>query len=163
MKLFMKQKPFSFRARFTVKDESEQTVYTVSSERISLGKKLYFYDAAGNMIGSVRQKSYFLRPRYGLYVNEVMVAELTRDFTVAAPKFKLNGIDWDISSDFWAHTYEIANGILPVASISKEWKTLGDSYIMDIAHYEDALLVIEIMVAIDCIIEQLSFVVNAGV
>lgn len=162
MKLFMKQKSMSFRARFTIKDEMEQDLYTVSVEPVAFGKKLLIYDMSGVAVGSIRQKTFSIRPRYFLFENGNQTAELTKDFSILRPQYRLTGKNWEIVSDTWAHNFEITSGLCHVASISKEWKTFGDSYELDIAHREDALLVIEIMIAIDCIAEQRAFAALAG-
>ena len=162
MKLHMKQKSMSFRARFTIKDELEQDLYTVSVEPMVLGKKLLIYDSSGHEVGSIRQKTFSIRPRYFLFENGKQTAELMKDFSILRPQYRLSGKNWEINSDTWAHAFEITCGSLPVASISKAWKTFGDSYEMDISHREDALLVIEIMIAIDCITEQQAFAALAG-
>ena len=162
MKLYMKQKSLSFRARFTIKDELERDLYTVSVEPVAFGRKLLIYDMSGIEVGSIQQKTFSIRPRYFLFENGKQTAELMKDFSILRPQYRLSGKNWEINSDTWAHTFEITNGRLPVASISKAWKTFGDSYEMDISHREDALLVIEIMIAIDCITEQRAFAALAG-
>jgi uncharacterized protein YxjI len=45
MKLYIKQKVFSFNDKFTVKDETGADRYFVEGEIFTLGKKLHVYDA----------------------------------------------------------------------------------------------------------------------
>ena len=47
MKLYMKQKVFSWRDRFYIKDEYEEDRYYVEGELFSWGKKLHVYDMTG--------------------------------------------------------------------------------------------------------------------
>ena len=162
MKLFMKQKLLSFRAHYLIKDDQERDLYTVRLERMTFGKNLRIYDTSGVNIGSVQQKTFSIRPRYYLYANHQVTAELTKEHSWGLPVFRITGKPWEIISDMWAHVFEIKDDLQTVASVTKEWKTWGDSYGMDIVHREDALLVIEIMIAIDCFFHQQAFAALAG-
>ena len=50
MRYYIKQKVFSWRDRFTIKDSNGQDVYFVESELFSWGKKLYVTDRNGNEV-----------------------------------------------------------------------------------------------------------------
>ena len=55
-KLYMKQKIFSWKDRFTIKDQNDSDRYTVEGELISIGKKLHVYDMNNNEVAFVQQK-----------------------------------------------------------------------------------------------------------
>ena len=44
MKLYIKQKVFTIKDKFTVKDEAENDKYFVEGKLLSLGKKFYIYN-----------------------------------------------------------------------------------------------------------------------
>ena len=50
MKLYMKQKVFSIKDRFYIKDEFEKDRYYVEGEFFTIGKKLHLYDMNGNVV-----------------------------------------------------------------------------------------------------------------
>lgn len=50
MKLYIKQKAFSFREKFFVKDEYECDRYYIEGEVFTLGSKLHVYDLSGNEV-----------------------------------------------------------------------------------------------------------------
>ena len=45
MKLYMKEKVFSWTDKFTIVNERQKVRYTVEGEFFSFGKKLHVYDA----------------------------------------------------------------------------------------------------------------------
>lgn len=162
MKLFMKQKVFSWRGKFSVKDEYEQDRYSVEGEFFTLGRKLHIYDALGTEVALVHQKAFSFLPRFHVYVGGKLCAEIVKEFTFMRPKYKIEGLDWQISGDFWAHQYEITSSGLPVASISKAWMSWGDSYVIDIARSEDELLALAVVLAIDCVMAQQEVAASAS-
>ena len=56
MKLYIKQKVFSWKDKFFVKDEFGNDRYYVEGELFSLGKKLHIYDMNGNELAFIHQK-----------------------------------------------------------------------------------------------------------
>ena len=57
MKLYMKEKVFSWGDRFTVKDEEGADKYIVEGEVFSWGKKLHVYDISGNEAAFIKQEA----------------------------------------------------------------------------------------------------------
>ena len=81
MKLYMKQKVFSWKDRFTVWDANGNDRYYVEGELISFGKKLHVYDVQNREVAFIHQKLFSLLPRYFVSVNGVDVAEIVKEFT----------------------------------------------------------------------------------
>ena len=99
-KLYMKQKVFSIRDRFTVKDESEQDRYYAEGEIFTIGKKLHICDIAGNEAAFVQQKVLTFLPRFFVYVDGVQVAEIVKEFTFLHPRYRIEGPGWRVEGDF---------------------------------------------------------------
>ena len=78
MKLYIKQKVFSWNDKFTVKDEYGKDRYTVEGEIFSFGKKLHVYDMAGNEVAFIQQKVFSFLPRYYVFVGDTQIAEIVR-------------------------------------------------------------------------------------
>jgi len=81
MNLCMKQKVFSWGDRFTVWDENGNDRYYVRGEMFSLGKKLHLTDTAGAEVAFIQQKAFSFRPRFYVYMNGALQAEIVKDFT----------------------------------------------------------------------------------
>ena len=154
MKLYIKQKVFSWGDKFSVVDEFGQPRYFVEGEIFSWGKKLHVYDTQGSERIYIQQRVFSWQPRYHIYVDEQHVAEVVKAFTFFKPVYSVNGLGWKIEGDFWAHEYLVTEHGSPVVAISKEWFTWGDSYKLDILHPSDELPALAVVLAIDCAIAQ---------
>lgn len=154
MKLYIKQKVFSFNDKFTVKDERGQDKYMVEGELFSFGKKLHVYDMAGNEAAFIQQKVFSFLPRYFVFVGDRQIAEIVKQFSFFRPKYEVLGLDWQVEGDFTAHDYEVSQNGRPVVLIRKEWMTWGDCYELDIAPGADEIAALATVLAIDCVIAQ---------
>jgi len=156
MTLYMKQKVFSWSDRFTVKDELGSDRYYVEGEIFSWGHKLHVFNMDNQEIAFIKQEIFTLLPRFEVYVGGSLVVEVKKELTFFVPKYSLEGTDWTVDGDLWAHNYEIAGPSGSVASINKAYFTWGDSYQIDIAGGADEVLVLATVLAIDCVIEDSS-------
>jgi len=154
MRLYIKQKVFSFADKFTVKDENGNDLYYVEGEIFSFGKKLHILDANGNEVALLAQKLLTFLPKFNIYIGGRLAATLVKEFTFFKPKYRLEGTPLRLSGDFWAHDYIMDDGQRTVMTLKKEWFTWGDSYVIDIANPDDALLCLAVVLGVDCAIEM---------
>lgn len=154
MKLYIKQKVFSWKDKFYVKDENGNDRYYVEGEFFSLGKKLHIYDMNSNELAFIHQKVMSFLPRFYVYVGGIQVAEIVKEFTFFRNKYRIEGLGWEVDGDFMDHDYEITHMGRPIVAISKEWFTWGDSYMLDIADNVDPVNALSVVLAIDCVIEM---------
>ncbi len=149
MKLYIRQKVFSWTDRFTVMDETGQDKYYVEGELFSFGKKLHVSDVTGAERAFIQQKVFSFLPRYFVFVGEQQVAEIVKEFTFFRQQYTVEGLGWDVSGDFLAHDYEIVQNGRPIVTIHKEWMTWGDCYELDIADERDEIPALSVVLAID--------------
>lgn len=150
MKLYIKEKVFSWSDKFTVKDEYGEDRYTAQGELISLGKKLHVYDRFGEEVITIRQKLVSLLPRYTIYVRGRELGQLVKKLSFLRPKYVLEGTGWEINGDFMNLTFHVTQGGFPVFSIHKEWMSWGDSYQVDIPDPSLELQALAVVLAVDC-------------
>jgi uncharacterized protein YxjI len=153
MKLYIRQKVFSWKDKFTVKDFDGRDVYQVEGEFFSFGKKLHIYDMSGNEVAFIQQKVLSFLPRYYVYVGDNQVAEILKKFTFLRPKYEVHGLNWQVEGDFFAHNYVITDGNSMVVEINKEWMTWGDCYELNIAPNANEIIALATVLAIDCATE----------
>lgn len=153
MKLYIKQSVFSIGERFYVKDENGTDVYYVEGSFFEIPKKFKIYDMAGKQVASIEKQMFRLLERYNIEVPGRSVT-LKREFTFFFKKFSLEGTNWQLEGDFFAHEYRLISGHNPIMSLSKHWFTWGDSYELDMAHEADALLCLCIVIAVDAVISN---------
>ena len=153
MKLYIREKVFSWGDRFTVKDEWGQDKYVVEGEVFSWGKKLHVYDMQGNEAAFIRQEIWSFLPTYSVFREGRQVAEIRKEISFFLPLYSVEGLDWEVSGSFLEHDYEITKDGCPVVTIRKEWMTWGDSYELDIAESEDEIVALAVVLTIDCVVE----------
>jgi uncharacterized protein YxjI len=151
MKLYIKQKVFSWADKFTVKDENEKDKYSVEGELFSLGKKLHIYNESGTEIALIEQKLFSFLPRYFVYVDGRQIAEIKKEFTFFHPEYSIEGLGWEINGSFTAHDYEIVKDGRTIAAIHKAWMTWGDCYELSIDDATDEVIALAVVLAIDSV------------
>lgn len=156
MKLYIKQKVFSWGDKFTVKDEYGYDKYIVEGEIFTWGRKLHVYDMVGNEVAFIKQEVWSFLPRYYVFCGNQQVAEIVKEFTFFFPKYTVEGLGWNIEGSFMAHDYVINRGSQTIVSISKEWMTWGDSYELDIRNPEDEIVALAVVLTIDCVMAAAS-------
>lgn len=150
MKLYIKQKVFTWGDKFTVKDEMGQDRYYVEGEVFTFGKKLHVYDAFNREVAFIQQKVFSFMPRYYVFVGDTQVAEIVRKFTLLFSRYYVAGPDWQVEGSFADHDYEIFEKGNVIISIHKQWLTWGDCYELDISSATDEVLALATVLAIDC-------------
>ena len=153
MRLYIKQKIFSWNDKFSVYDASGTERYFVEGEFFSWGKKLHVYDSVRREAAFIRQEVLTLLPKFIVSINGQDIAEIVKEFTFFRPKYRIDGLGWEIDGDFWDHDYTITQNGRSIVSISKEWFTWGDCYELDIESPEDEIVALAVVLAIDCVLE----------
>ncbi len=155
MKLYIKQKMFSWKDKFFVKDEYGQDKYYVEGELFSWGRKLHVYDMNQREVAFIAQKVMTFLPEYHVSQDGREVAVVKQKFTWFRPKYEIQGPNWTVEGSFWQHEYTVSDqgGSIQV-SISKELMSWGDSYELDIAEDKNELLALAVVLAIDCAVAQ---------
>ncbi len=156
MNLYMKQRIFSWRDRFSIYDENGNDRYYVEGELFSWGKKLHLYDMGGNELAYISQKLFSFLPKYTVYRQGIEVCVVTKEFTFFKHEFSVDGLGWGVFGDFFDHEYEISNGSKVIANVSKQWFTLGDSYRLCVTPDIDEITALCVVLAVDAAIEEQS-------
>lgn len=156
MKLYMKQKVFSFRDKFYIKDEYGEDKYYIEGELFSLGKKLHIFDMAGNELALVHQKILSFLPRFFVFSNGVQVAEIVKKLSLLRPKYIIDGLGWEIEGSYWAHDYSITQNGRQIVTIHKAWMSWGDTFELNIQSSDDEVIALAVVLAIDCVMDAQS-------
>lgn len=154
MKLYLKQHVFTWGDRFTIKDGAGADRYYVEGEVFTFGKKLHIYDLSGREVAYIEQQLLTWLPRYTIYIGGSQAAQVVKELSLWRPHYRIEGPDWEVEGDFFAHEYEFFQGGHSIAAISKHWMTWGDSYELDISNSADEVLVLSTVLAIDAVLES---------
>ena len=153
MKLYIREKVFSWGDRFTVRDALGNDKYVVAGEIFSLGKKLHIYDLRGREVALIKQELMTFLPRFTVLSGGREIAQVKKECSFLVPRYSIAGLGWEIEGSFWEHEYQITQRGQPIVTISKEWMTLGDSYELEIRNPEDEILALAVVLTIDCVRE----------
>ena len=150
MKLYIKQKVFSWRDQFAIKDEFGNDRWFAQGEIFSWGRKLHLCDNTGQEVAFIHQKMWTFLPRYFIELGGYTYT-LVQEFAFFRPKFHLEGIPWRMEGNFMAHDYTLYNAQELIMQMQKHWFTWGDSYELDIPNPANEVLALCISLAVDCI------------
>lgn len=153
MKLYFKQKVFSLRQRSEIMDEFGNVLFKAVGE-FSIGRRMHIYDNMDNELAFIQQRLLRLMPRFSVYMGGNHVADIVKNFTLFSQDYRIEGLGWSVSGDWLAHDYTIKSGGRYIASIHKRWMSWGDSFEVDIADGEDYVMVLAVIIAIDCVIDN---------
>lgn len=155
MRLYIKQKVWSFKDRFTIKDDVERDMYYVEGELLSFAKKLRLYNQQNEEQLFIEQKLWRFMPEFDLYEDGQLVATVKKDFALFNNNYTITGPDWYIEGSVMAHDYVIKDGSNNViADINKKWLSWGDTYEINIHDEESVSVLLGIVVVIDAVIAQ---------
>lgn len=155
MKLYIKQKVFSWGDKFNIYDVNGETRYYCQGEVFTLGKKLHLFDNDGTEKAYIHQKIFSFLPKFYIARDGEDIAEVAKRFSFK-PKYDINGLGWFVSGNFWEHDYVIESDDGPIAHISKQWFAWGDTYEIDMEDTEDCVNVLSVVLVIDAALAQTS-------
>lgn len=149
MKLLFKQRFFSWLDSYDIYNEAGETVYTVGSE-LAWGHCLKIFDAAGNEVGTVKEKVLTWLPKFELYLGDQYIGSVYKEFSFFAPKFFIDYKGWWVDGDWmeWDYAIQDSQGN-HIARITKELWKWTDTYVIDVRNPGDALGALMLALAID--------------
>ena len=93
-------------------------------------------------------------PCYHVYVGDRDIAQVRKELSFFRPRYYVDGLNWDVEGDFFAHEYRVTKNGRDIVSIDKEWMTWGDSYELTIAPDADEIVALAVVLTIDCVVES---------
>ena len=149
----IKERFFRLGEDSDIADESGRPVLHVDGRVLTLRDLLVVRDPAGREVARVHRKLIALRPTYEVSVGGHEVAEVRKHlFTPFRDRFTIDvpgPDDLEMTGDLLDHEFTIRRGDRTVATVSKRWLTLRDTYGVDIAPGEDELLILASVLALD--------------
>ncbi len=153
MKVYLKQHIFTWGDCFHIYNPDGNERYAVEGEIFTLGRKLHLSDMQGRELLFIAQELFTFLPHYKIFAGDTELAAVTKEFTFFSKEYTVEGPNWRVTGDFFAHDYEITAGDRRIATVCKEWFTLGDAYEIDIKDDGDELLALAVVLVIDACID----------
>ena len=150
MELLIKQRVFSWGDTYDVYDETGEPRYYVEAEVFTFGHQIHVYDKrSGREVGSIHQKLFTFTPQFEIVMNGRPVGTITKEFTLFVPRYQVDFKGWDVEGDFLGWDYNVTCGSRTVMSITKEWLTWGDTYVLRYSDVGDEIPGLLLVIAID--------------
>lgn len=162
MKLYIKQKVFSIKDKFSISDENGNAVFYCEGKVFSIGKKLRIFDKNNVEVAYIREKVWCWLPRYYIEKNGVVMATVKKLFTFVKPKYECKELGWQIEGNFLEHLYSIKKDSETIASISKKWFAWGDTYEIDVPDDSNVINALCLVIIIDAVNNVSAVTVSAG-
>jgi uncharacterized protein YxjI len=154
----IRERFFALGDDFDITDETGRPVAQVDGKVFSLHDRLVLRDPTGREVAQVHRRMVALRPTYVISVGGEPVAEIRKHFfTPFRNKFTIDipgPDDLEMSGNLFDHEYEITQGGAVVATVSKRWLTIRDTYAVDVAPGQDDLLIVASVLALDLAAER---------
>jgi uncharacterized protein YxjI len=149
----MRQRLFAFGDDFDIENEQGERVFHVDGKALRIRATLVFQDLQGHEIYRIQEKLLRVRDTMRIYRGKVVVARVYNAlFTPLRDRFRIEmpgGQDMTTHGNILYHEYTIDRNGDTVARVSKRWFHVRDTYGVEVAQSEDALLVLAITVVID--------------
>jgi uncharacterized protein YxjI len=153
MRYLIRERFFRLGEDSEVTDEQGRPVLQVDGKVLSLHDRLVIRDPDGNQVAQVRRKLVALRPTYQLELGGQQAAEVRkRLFTPFGDRFTIDvpgPEDLEVRGDLFDHEFSIRRGGETVATVSKRWFSLRDTYAVEVAPGQDELLILAAVLALD--------------
>ncbi|MFI5915269.1 LURP-one-related/scramblase family protein [Dactylosporangium sp. NPDC051541] len=154
----IKERFFDVGDDFDVTDDHGRKVLHVDGKVLSVRDKLVIEDPSGNEVASVHRKLIALRPTYQIEIGGEEAAEVKKKlFTPFREKFTIDvpgPDDLTMSGDLFDHEFTVERGDREVASVSKRWLSIRDSYAVNIADGENHLLILCAVLALELAMQR---------
>ena len=153
LKYMMKEKFFALGNDYVVKDDAGREAFYIDGKILGLGDRLSFRDAGGQELAFIRRKLLSWGLTYEIYYADELHAVVKKShFTLFRASFSIDvpgPDDLKAQGNFLDHEYTFTRDDRPVATVSKKWFRLTDTYGIDIAQGEDVVLILASAVVID--------------
>jgi uncharacterized protein YxjI len=136
-----------------ITDEHGRPVLHVDGKVLSLRDRLVIRDPAGNEVAEVHRRLVSLRPTYQISIGGQEAAEVRKHFfTPFRDKFTIDipgPNDLEMQGNLLDHEFTVEQGGQTVATVSKRWFSIRDTYAVDVAEGVDHLLILASVLALD--------------
>ena len=136
-----------------ITDDQGRPVLHVNGKVLTLHDRLVLRDPEGREVAQVRRKLVAMRPTYQISLGGEQAAEVRKHlFTPFHDRFTIDvpgPDDLEMEGDLFDHEFTIRRGGQTVATVSKRWFSVRDTYAVDVAPGQHDLLILASVLALD--------------
>ncbi|WP_054940827.1 LURP-one-related/scramblase family protein [Paenibacillus ihuae] len=149
--LYIKQKVFSLREKFTVKNQQEKDVYYVEGSFMQIPKTFSIMNTSHEEVALITKKVFSFLPKFFVEVFGREVLTIRKEFSFFKARYTIDSADIEVHGDLWDMDFQVLHHGTVIGIVNKEWFTWGDSYKVQILNEEMEAILIAFVVAIDCV------------
>lgn len=150
MRLYIKQRFFSWTDSYDVYDETGEARYEVKAEFFSFGHQIHIYEkGSGREVGSVHEKLFTFLPTFEIVIGGQVQGTIRRKFTFFSQNYEVDYRGWSVEGDFMGWDYRVVEGGRQVMSITKELLNWTDTYALRFERGADEIPGLLLVIAID--------------
>ena len=153
MRYQVREKLFRLGEDNDILDDAGQPVYQVDGKVFSLQGLMLVNDLSGNEVARVSRKILALLATYEITLAGGVSAEVHQRFSGPFhPKWTISvagGSDLEMTGNFAGHDFLLTENGQNVATVSKAWISLADSYGVDIVDGQNDLLILCAVLALE--------------
>ena len=150
----MRQRLVSIGDDYWIETDDGRRAYKVDGKALRLRKTLVFEDAHGHKLAKIQERVARVRDSMEIedddghrvaMVKKALITPLRYRWTVKIG----DGPDMEIQGNVLDHEYTFTDGRTPVATVSKKWFRVADTYGVEIDPAQDPVVVLAATVAVD--------------
>jgi len=155
VRFIIRERMFRLGEDSDITDEQGNVVFHVDGKVLSLHNTLSIRDPNGNEVAQVRKHLVSLTPTFEITRQGQEVAEVRKKlFTPFVDRFTIDipgPDDLHVTGSLFEHEYTVTQAGETVATISKRWISLTDTYAVDIAPGQDVVVLLAAVLALDLV------------
>ncbi len=153
MRYVIREKFFRITEDSVIHVEDGAPIYQVKGKLFSLHHTLVLSDLAGNELATVEKQIISLTPKFHITrhgveaatVRKKLISPFVDRFTVDIP----GPNDLHVTGSIFEHNFKIECNGAVIATVSKRWVALTDTYGVETAPGADDILILAVVLAID--------------
>lgn len=154
----LRRQMFSIGEDFWIQNEAGQAVYKVDGKALRIRETFLLEDASGAELATIQAKLLSLMPTMTIqHGGQPWVVVQKIPFTFFHQEFEIDVLGdgrLRAKGDITNHEYQIFEAEQPIATISKQWFTLRETYGIAIAPGQDDVMLLAIAVCVDELSEE---------
>jgi uncharacterized protein YxjI len=155
-KLYLKQKVFAIREKFTFFDVHQHEVYRARGSLLAMPQRYELIDTNGQAVIEVVRTFFSLMPEFKIVdlVNGTEICKIRKRFRIGRPILDMTTAQGNylIDGSFWAHDFNVFDRQnRKMINVRKQWISWGDTYEITIdTELVNKHVAAGIVLAIDC-------------
>ena len=153
MRYVIRERLFRLGEDSDITDEEGRPIFHVDGKVLTLRNTVIMRDRTGAEVARVERQLIALRPTYYITRNGQEAASVRKQlFSPFVDRFTIDvpgPHDLHVTGSLFEHDYTIERDGLVVATVSKAWISITETYGVDIAPGEDDVLILASVLALD--------------